>query len=93
MTDLFPVRLAMRCPSGAPTAWLLLGSRPDGTLYGKEDLEALDEILPALRRSLTITARAEALRAQHRRYVASSDQRLQRVQARLRAVEARLIRV
>ncbi len=88
--DEFPLRIAMRCPSGAPTAWLLLGARPDGTLYGKEDLDALHQILPALRRALAITVRAEALRAEHRRHAASLDHRLQTLQARLRAVEARL---
>jgi len=45
----FPLRIALRCPLGKVRGWLLLGPRPDGSFYGKEELEALAEIARPLR--------------------------------------------
>ena len=39
---LFPVRLSLHCPFSRRSAWLLLGPRPDGSLYGRDDLDALE---------------------------------------------------
>ena len=51
-TTHFPLQLALRCPFGGHHGWLLLGPRPDGSNYGKDDVEALEAVLPALRRAL-----------------------------------------
>jgi hypothetical protein len=48
----FPIRMALRCPFGRARGWLLLGPRPDGTLYGKDDLDALAAIAPRLRQTI-----------------------------------------
>lgn len=48
----FAFQLAMKCPFGGHHGWLLLGPRPDGSSYGKDDVEALEAIAPALRRAL-----------------------------------------
>jgi hypothetical protein len=56
----FPLRYALRCPLGSIRAWLLLGPRPDGSFYGKDDLDALEEIGPALQRSLLLVFGREA---------------------------------
>lgn len=45
----FPLRMALRCPFGKVRGWLLLGPRPDGSFYGKDDLDALTVIAPPLR--------------------------------------------
>jgi hypothetical protein len=58
--DAFPLRLALRCPLGSIRAWLLLGPRPDGSFYGRDDLEALAEIAPPLQRTLLAVAEREA---------------------------------
>lgn len=50
--DPFPLHLALRCPLGGVRGWLLLGPRPDGSFYGKDDIEALAAISPALQRTL-----------------------------------------
>jgi len=52
----FPLAMALRCPLGTPRAWLLLGPRPDGSFYGRDDLKALAEIAPSLQRSLFLVA-------------------------------------
>ncbi|MCF2515436.1 hypothetical protein LVY65_10225 [Sphingomonas sp. G124] len=48
----FPVRMALRSPFGAVCGWLLLGPRPDQSLYGKDELDALAAIAPALQRTV-----------------------------------------
>jgi hypothetical protein len=63
----FPVRLELGCPACGADGWLLLGPRPDGSLYGADDLEAVKSILPALRHSLEASAASEAVRKQIRR--------------------------
>jgi hypothetical protein len=51
-TSHFPLQLTLRCSFGGHHGWLLLGPRPDGSSYGKDDAEALEAVLPALRRAL-----------------------------------------
>ncbi len=48
----FPLRMALKCPFGSVRGWLLLGPRPDGSLYGRDEVGALAVIAPALRRAL-----------------------------------------
>jgi hypothetical protein len=48
----FPIRMALRCPFGKERGWLLLGPRPDGSLYGKDDLDALAAIALRLRQTI-----------------------------------------
>jgi hypothetical protein len=48
----FPIRMALRCPFGKECGWLLLGPRPDGSLYGKDDLDALAAIALRLRQTI-----------------------------------------
>jgi hypothetical protein len=57
--DAFPLCLALRCPLGSVRGWLLLGPRPDGSFYGRDDLEALAEIAPHLQRTLLAVAERE----------------------------------
>ena len=49
---LFPIRFELACPVSGRTGWLVLGPRPDGSLYAKEDLDALEFVRPAIRRAL-----------------------------------------
>jgi hypothetical protein len=51
----FPLVLPFRSAFGRQHGSLFVGPRPDKTSYGKEEVEALQAILPALRRAL-ITA-------------------------------------
>lgn len=56
----FPLGVALRCPFGAVRGWLLLGPRPDGSTYGRDDIDALAEIAPPLQRTLFLVAEREA---------------------------------
>ena len=62
----FPVRMALRCPSGHIRGWLLLGPRPDGSLYGKDDLDALTDIAPQLRQTIILVVEREKERRRTR---------------------------
>ena len=57
---LFPLR--MRLGSSFP-GWLLLGPRPDGSLYGGDELAALRSIIPVLRQGFIWALNSEAMRA------------------------------
>lgn len=86
--QLFPVRLALgKAPSGL-TAWLLLGPRPDGTLYGREDLDAVRSMFPALTHALTATLMREALDAAVDRREKRLRMELSEIRTRLGDVEA-----
>lgn len=80
---IFPVRLPIgQAPSGA-TIWLLFGPRPDGTLYGREDLDAVRSTFPALKHALGSALLAEALDS-------AVDRREKRLRAELGVICARL---
>ena len=46
--------------------WLLLGPRPDGTPFGRDDLDALAAISPSLKRALFSAREREIEREQDR---------------------------
>jgi hypothetical protein len=79
----FPLRMALTCPFGTIHGWLLLGPRPDGSFYGKDDLDALLAIAPPLRRTLVAVRTREqelALEAAHRRKL---ERRIDQLAARV----------
>lgn len=64
-TVLFPVSIAMRCPFGGTSGWLLLGPRPDGSLYGKDDQNAVQHVLAPLRRALVMAIARDTVRSEN----------------------------
>jgi hypothetical protein len=62
----FPVRLPLRCPFGRIHGYLCIGPRPDGSLYGKDELNALDAILAPLRRRVMVAAQWSEHRLQQK---------------------------
>lgn len=48
----FPVRIELTCPLSGKSGWILIGPRPDGSVPGREDLEAIETLRPAIRRSM-----------------------------------------
>lgn len=57
---LFPLRAPLLADGVGLVGWLLLGPRPDGSFYGKDELGVLAEIDESLARALAITQRREA---------------------------------
>jgi hypothetical protein len=85
--DLFPVRLPLRCSSGRIGGWLFLGPRPDGSLYGRDDLDAVNQILPMSRRVLLKTMSGEALRSERQRIERRLAAQIKGLQQRILALE------
>ena len=85
--DAFPLQLALRCPHGSVRGWLLLGPRPDGSFYGKDDLEALTEIAPPLQRNLFLVAEREIELARQRRIFNGLNRSMAALSDRLDRVE------
>jgi hypothetical protein len=58
---LFPMRLPLRVrhKAGKPLGWLLLGPRPDGSFYGRDERDALAGIADPVGRALQIVLRRE----------------------------------
>ena len=63
----FPARLELGCSACHADGWLLLGPRPDGSLYGADDLDAVRSILPDLRHALEASSATHELRSEVRR--------------------------
>jgi hypothetical protein len=63
----FPARLELGCSACDAAGWLLLGPRPDGSLYGADDLDAVRSILPELRHALEASGAGQSLRSEVRR--------------------------
>lgn len=55
----FPIRLPLHSASSGRSTWLLLGPRPDGSLYGSDEVDALRVISQPLRQSLSWTLSRE----------------------------------
>lgn len=81
--EAFPLGVALRCPFGGIRGWLLLGPRPDGSYYGKDDVNALATIASPFQRTLFLVVEREtearrnsAMRAAISRALASLGKRL-----------------
>jgi hypothetical protein len=87
--ELFPVRMELESTSGSKSRRLLLGPRPDGSLHGKDDVEAVEEILPALRRALVATIARETLRLESHRMHTRLTRQMMDLRGRVRFLETR----
>lgn len=65
---LFPARIPLEAEGHGRVGWLLLGPRPDGSLFGKAERDTLDEIADPVARAVQVALRrAERDRAiEHR---------------------------
>lgn len=59
----FPFRLPLAADGFQMHGWLLLGPRPDGSLYGREERKALRALAAPLARAMAISLRREDLHA------------------------------
>ena len=62
---LFPMRIPLRIGYGGeagrePLGWILLGPRPDGSFYGRDEREALAEVADPVARAVQVVLRRES---------------------------------
>lgn len=86
--SLFRLSIPIRGTFGGTIPRLLLGPRPDGSLYGKDELDALKAVLPALRESLNSVMLREAYRTHQRRADRRTRRDISELRSRLAAIES-----
>ncbi|HEY5105174.1 MAG TPA: hypothetical protein VII73_00210 [Caulobacteraceae bacterium] len=74
---LLPVHIPLVTEGAKPSGWLLLGPRPDGSLYGKDEREALADVAEPIWRCLTAAMRREKSLAAEERERAAFISRLE----------------
>jgi len=84
---LFPIRLRLGSATSGSANWLLLGPRPDATLYGREDLDAVRSTFPALKHALAAAMVREAFATTVARRERRLRNELREIRAWLQEVE------
>ena len=80
---LFPLRLTLESSSGTNFGFLLVGPRPDGSIAGKDEREVLEQIAPALSRSIRIALNRERRQAEFDSLMQSHQSRIERIERQL----------
>ena len=57
--ELFPVRMPLEAEGHGRVGWLLLGPRPDGSLFGKSEFIAIEEVAEPVARAIEVTLRRQ----------------------------------
>ena len=76
---LFPLRLEIETSAGA-FGWLLIGPRPDGSIAGKDEQEALQKIATTLGRSIRIVLTREEEKRELLRLLDGHGERIARIE-------------
>jgi hypothetical protein len=73
--SLFPMRIALRIKhaAGEPIGWLLLGPRPDGSFYGKDEQDALAEVADPIARAIQVVTLRQEREKQHEERLAALE--------------------
>jgi hypothetical protein len=87
--NLLPLRLALHGPPGKVRGWLLLGTRPDGSLLGRDELEALNEVMPPLQRTLLQAAARDRMEKKETRRWKSLVRQMKLLTDRMENLESR----
>jgi hypothetical protein len=86
---LFPLRVPLAADGHGRLGWLLLGPRPDGSLYGKDERETLAAIADPIARALEIAAAREKRETEERERWRAQEG----LNAQIKAVNSELVRV
>lgn len=83
--DLFPLRLPLRGSSdGSPrVGWILLGPRPDGSIYSRDEQQALLDIEESIARAVEVARERQQAVAADRRWKARQEKRFQELEDRI----------
>jgi hypothetical protein len=79
----FPLRQPLMIDDETHTGTLLLGPRPDGTFYGADELETLDQISGQMARAIVICRQREASEAMLAQQLQSIASRIDRIEKTL----------
>lgn len=80
---LFPLRMEVETSTGA-FGWLLIGPRPDGSIAGRDEQEALEKIAGTLGRSMRIVLTREQEKAEMLGLLQGQSERIERIERMLK---------
>lgn len=84
---LFPIRVPLEAEGHGRVGWLLLGSRPDGSLFSKSECTAIEEIAEPVARAIEVALRRQEREQQIERRFQGFEKELKRVVAQLGRLE------
>jgi len=80
---IFPMRVPLRSDAIGRVGWLLLGPRPDGSFYGKDEREALLEIAAPVARAIAVAQQRQARRDEQKAVTTTFARRLTLIEEEL----------
>ncbi len=83
---LFPIRLRLPDGDGRAAGWILLGRRPDGSMHGGDEREAIAGAAGRIARAIRVVGH-------HEQRAAAEASRVRRVAARVRLLAKRIERI
>jgi hypothetical protein len=85
---LFPVRLPLRTATEPRRliGWIILGPRPDGSLYSREERQALLDVEESISRAIEVARQREQAQSAERRWRERQEKRLQALEAQVTAL-------
>ena len=90
---MLPSRVPLEAEGHGHVGWLLLGPRPDGSFYGKDEREALADIADPLARALAIVRKREERDAKREGALKRQGTALRSLSKRFSALESQLARL
>lgn len=80
---IFPVRVPLEADGHGRVGWLLLGPRPDGSFYGKDEYRAIAEVADPVARAIQIVLLRDAREADQERRMIWLEARISELLSRL----------
>lgn len=72
----FPIRVPLEAEGHGRVGWLLLGARPDGSLFGKSECDAIEEIAEPVARAVQVALRRQEREALIERRFAALERQI-----------------
>ena len=79
---ILPVRVPLEAEGHGRVGWLLLGPRPDGSLFGKAEYDAIEEIAEPVARAVQVALGRQEREARYEGLFRSLQERLAKLEAR-----------
>jgi len=80
----FPVRVPLEAEGHGRVGWLVLGSRPDGSLFGKAERDTIEEIAEPVARAMQVALRRKEREAQYERRFAALERQIAKLGTKLK---------
>lgn len=75
----FPVRVPLEAEGHGRVGWLLLGARPDGSMFGKSEFDAIEEVAEPVARAIQVAVARQQREAEYDSRIGALEKRLAEV--------------